>query len=231
MGFLTGVKNIVSGVSEIIYPNHCQLCNDGLLGTEVYICSACAFDLPYIEQNSPEQSKLSHLFSGRVEVVKIYSLLNYQKGKRVTELLHQVKYHGKQKMGEHFGEMLAGQITDKSIDLIVPVPLHVRRMRQRGYNQSTCIANGIGRVTGIPVAANAMKRKSWSQSQTKFSKYDRWENVRAIFEMRSPEKIMGKHILIVDDVLTTGATVEACAREMLAIEGVRVSVGTLAARV
>ena len=222
---------MVSSVSEIIYPNHCQLCNDGLLGAEVYVCSACAYDLPYIEQNSPEQSKLSHLFSGRVEVVKIYSLLNYQKGKRVTELLHQIKYHGKQKMGEYFGEILVAQMNDKTIDVIVPVPLHVRRMRQRGYNQSTCIARGIGRLTGIPVAAKALKRKSWSQSQTKFSKYDRWENVRSIFEVRSPEKLKGKHILIVDDVLTTGATVEACMRELLAVEGVRVSVGALAARV
>ncbi len=229
---------LMSGMLDIVYPNRCQLCQTGLLAGEKYVCLACSYDLPHIERNGDEQSKLSHLFSGRLELRQTYSLFNYQKGKGVTRLLHLIKYHGKRRMGEYFGEKLGEGIIEKGlpdgkagIDLIVPVPLHVKRQRKRGYNQSEHIALGISTATGIPCNGKILRRKTYSFSQTQFSKYDRWENVRSIFELRQTELVRGKHILLVDDVLTTGATIEACARELLKAEGCTVSIATLAARI
>ena len=231
MKILNEVQTVLHGTLDIIYPNHCQLCADDLKTNEQYICVSCAYDLPYIDANSREQEQLSQLFTGRIKIEGIYSLFAYNKGNQVQHLLHQLKYHGKTKMGAHFGSLLGKNLPATDIDLLLPVPLHPKKLHQRGYNQSMAIARGIQQVTNKSILEKAMCRKSYNLSQTRFSKYDRWENVRSIFEVVRPAQVKGKHLLLIDDVLTTGATIEACAQELLKLEDCRVSVATLAARV
>ncbi|MFT5823311.1 MAG: ComF family protein, partial [Crocinitomix sp.] len=172
------------------------------------------------------------LFWGRVEVQHIYSLLNYQRGNQTQKLLHLLKYKHKRKLGQYFGEVLAEVISEpESIQAILPVPLHPKKERLRGFNQSRVIADGIARKTNIPINETCLVRSSHNLSQTKFSKYDRWDNVRQIFTIKQSKQLENKHVLLVDDVLTTGATIEACILELLKIKNCTVSVATLAARI
>lgn len=226
------IKYASQSALQLIYPASCCICENDLMLSESHVCSKCAYDLPYITNNEQDVTKLSKLFWGRVEIQQIHSYLNYQKGNSVQAILHQIKYKSRPKIAIHFGRLLAKSIPkDHSYSCIVPVPLHPKKFAKRGFNQSTAIAEGLAEILEIPINEKCIRRNSYNESQTKFSKYDRFENVRSIFTVTKPEQIKGQHILLVDDVLTTGATIEACAAELLCIEGCKVSIATLAARV
>jgi ComF family protein len=225
-------RTIGGAFLDVFYPNICQICSTDLNMKEQHVCLSCAYDLPYIGQNKKELQKLEKLFWGRVEVQHIYSLLNYQRGNQTQKLLHLIKYKQKKKLGQYFGEVLGGVITEKEqIHAILPVPLHPKKQKLRGFNQSLVIADGIANKTNIPINETCLIRNSHNRSQTKFSKYDRWDNVRQIFAVKQQNQLENKHVLLVDDVLTTGATIEACVIELLKIKNCRVSIATLAARV
>ena len=226
------LRFILESTLQVIYPSSCCICHKDLVVNERHICSGCAYDLPYITGNQQEITKLSKLFWGRVEIQGVYSYLNYQKGNSVQAILHQVKYKNRPKIATHLGELLAKTIPkDHGFSTIVPVPLHPKKLRKRGFNQSLAIAGGLAPVLNIPVNEKCIRRIAYNESQTKFSKYDRYENVRTIFAVVKPEQVIGKHILLVDDVLTTGATIEACAAALLSAGDCKVSIATLAARV
>lgn len=229
--FVDSFKNVTQATLDIFYPNQCEICSVDLNSNESHLCLQCSYDLPYLSNSSSEHDQLNKLFWGRVEVKQIYSLFNYQKGNQVQDLLHLIKYQKKTKLAQHLGERLAADIKDKSIDLIIPVPLHPKKLRKRGFNQSSIIAKGIKNELAIPVSEKLIKRVKHNPSQTTVTKYDRWENVKSIFAIPNPKKLIGKHILLVDDVLTTGATLEACIKPLIGIEDCKVSVATLAARV
>lgn len=232
MGVTRQVQLLSQALLDVFYPATCQICSVSLNTSEKHVCHSCAYDLPYIGQNHLALQSLQKLFWGRVEVEHVFSLLNYQRGNQTQRLLHQLKYHKKTKLGVHFGAVLGGLIPANSgIDLILPVPLHPKKERQRGFNQSLMIANGIAQKMEIPVVKKILKRKAFNRSQTQFSKYNRWENVREIFAIHQPQKLENKHVLLVDDVLTTGATIEACVRELLKVNKCSVSIAALAARV
>ncbi|NOQ74113.1 MAG: ComF family protein [Crocinitomix sp.] len=225
-------RTISGAFLDVFYPNICQICNTDLNMNEQHVCLSCAYDLPYIGQNKKELQKLEKLFWGRVEVQRIYSLLNYQRGNQTQRLLHLLKYKEKKKLGQYFGEVLAEVITEPDkIHAILPVPLHPKKQRLRGFNQSRVIADGIANKTNIPINETCLIRNAHNLSQTKFSKYDRWDNVRQIFSVKQSKQLENKHVLLVDDVLTTGATIEACILALLKVENCTVSVATLAARV
>ena len=203
-----------------------------MLHNENYLCLTCRFDLPYINFSQHTQNSLQKLFWGRVNVEKVFALLNYQKGNQTQKILHLLKYKDKTKLAEHFGEQLAHTIQNKSLfDFLVPVPLHPKKFKIRGYNQSTIISKGVQKVLNISINERVLVRNSFNKSQTNFSKFDRWGNVNSIFSVINPKPFINKHILLIDDVLTTGATIEACVKELLKIEGCKVSIATLAARI
>lgn len=230
MGVGNQVRSIFSSTLDVFYPNDCQICGVSLGMNEEFICLSCQYDLPYITTNMDEVTKLNKLFWGRAEVEQVHSLFQYSADNQVRKLLHQIKYKSKTRMATHFGSALGHQIHDDSIDAIIPVPLHPKKERKRGYNQSYVIAKGLKEIMDVPIFNKCMKRNSHNQSQTKFTKYDRWDNVRTIFEVTKPKQLENKHVLLVDDVLTTGATIEACLQQLLQVEGCKVSVATLAAR-
>lgn len=226
------LKNISSATLDIFYPNHCELCQHDLQSDEKFICLKCMYDLPYIQNIAIQQTSLDFLFQGRAAVEHIHSLFNFQSGNQIQHILHLIKYKKKTKMAEHLGAKLAEQIqASDSYDYVVPVPLHPKKMRKRGYNQATLIAKGIAKHIKADLNEKLLKRVEHNPSQTTVTKFERWNNVRDVFRLARPKLLQNKHVLLVDDVLTTGATIEACLKQLLQVEGCKVSVATLAARV
>lgn len=232
MGIAAQVKYVAAASLDVVYPNYCVVCDRDLVQNEYHICLSCLYDLPYISSDKQNAEKLNKLFWGRVDVQNTFALFNYQKGNQVQDILHHIKYKNKTKLAEYLGCKLAVCVNNTTpIDYVLPVPLHPKKKRIRGFNQSTIIAKGITKILDIPLNEKLLERVHHNPSQTEFSKYDRWENVRSIFAVVNPNKLIGKHVLLVDDVLTTGATIEACAKQLLMVQDCKVSIATLAARV
>ena len=172
------------------------------------------------------------LFWGKFPLERATSFFYYRKGSDFRWILHLLKYGGQKEIGAIMGRYMAAELIEsgffQGIDVIIPIPLHETKQRIRGYNQSEWIARGIAAVTGIPVDTEAVVRRKYTETQTRKSIFERWENVEGIFELHHAESLIGKHVLIVDDVLTTGATTVACASRIMEVEGIRISVLTLA---
>jgi competence protein ComFC len=232
MGIGNQIKIVTNSILDIAYPNDCVICENDLKVNEQHMCLSCLYDLPYIDNSEQTKEKLDKLFWGRAEVERTYTLFDYQKGNMVQDILHLIKYQNKTKLAQFFGGKLAEQVDKKNeIDFILPVPLHPKKLKLRGFNQSSLLAKGLNERLNIPVKEKLMRRIVHSDSQTTVSKYERWDNVKNIFTIPNPSKLKDRHVLLVDDVLTTGATIEACLKQLLQIEGCKVSVATLAARV
>jgi possible amidophosphoribosyl-transferase len=173
------------------------------------------------------------LFWGRIPVLeRASSFLFYRKGSDFRRILHLLKYSGYKELGEVMGRYMAAELVScgffDHVDVIVPVPLHKEKQKLRGYNQSEWIARGIASVTGIPLNAKSVIREKNTETQTRKSTFERSENVEGIFNLCDVVCFQGKHVLIIDDVLTTGSTTVACASTLFEVEGVRISVLTLA---
>ncbi|MDR4988087.1 MAG: phosphoribosyltransferase family protein [Bacteroidales bacterium] len=175
---------------------------------------------------------MTKIFWGRVCLETGTSLYYFQKGGKVQRVIHQFKYKGNTALGFYLGEMLGRDLRSsgfyEDIDCILPVPLHPKRERMRGFNQSEVIARGIAASMSVPCHPSWLIRKKATATQTRRARFSRWQNVAEVFETPSPELLVNKSVLLVDDVITTGSTLEACAQKLLAVEGVRVWVATLA---
>ncbi len=220
---------------NLLFPRLCYACGDHLLRNENIICTDCYITIPRTNYHMRNGNPVEQLFWGRCPVVKAAAFSFYNRGSRISTLIHNLKYRGIREIGYELGKIYG--LTLKSsgftddIDIIVPVPLHLSKERKRGFNQSEEISLGISAATGLPLEIEALKRISSSDTQTKRTRYDRWMNVEGIFAVVDPEIFKGKHILLVDDVITTGSTIEACANELIKIEDVRVSTVALAVAV
>lgn len=216
---------------SLFYPNLCAGCNKSLLKNERVICIDCRASMPRTDFHTFRENPVHKLFRGRTNVESSTSLLYFNKGAGVQKMLHQLKYKGNTELGEELGNELGSAIKDSAyfqgIDAVIPVPLHPKKEKLRGYNQSMLIAKGVAQSLQVEASKNLV-RKTNSGSQTRKSRYERWENVETAFAIKNPEKLKGKHILLIDDVVTTGATIEACVNELLKLDGTKVSVATLA---
>jgi ComF family protein len=199
---------------------------------ENLICTECYIVIPKTNYHIEEENPVAQLFWGRCLIEKAAAFSFYNKGSRIRNLIHNLKYKGIKEIGYELGRIYARSLKSSGfttdIDLIIPVPLHPSKKRIRGFNQSDCISTGIADITGLPVDTDSLVRITVSATQTTRSRYERWTNVEGIFRVDDPEMIRGRHILLVDDVITTGSTIESCANELLKVEGVRVSVVAIA---
>ncbi|MEJ8757537.1 ComF family protein [Pontibacter sp. H259] len=220
----------------LFFPESCYACNGALARGEKFICTNCNIKLPYTdfhEYGGTELNPLQRRFWGKVPVRFAFSYLYFQSKGSVQRLLHQLKYKGAKELGEHLGKRYGSILQEyhyhEQFDLIVPVPLHKYKLRKRGYNQSEHFALGLAVVMDVPLKANVLVRTINTTTQTHKDRYNRWQNVEQVFEVVKPELIKDKHILIVDDVLTTGATLEACAVALLNAGASEISIATIAA--
>lgn len=219
-------------LADQVFPRVCPLCGNILKNDEEYICLACLNDLPLTGIRDPQDNPAARLFWGRVPFHGVVSFLNYEKKNKTSRLIREIKYRGNRElgyeMGKFFGRKLAEQQFFPDADLVVPVPLHRRKRRIRGFNQSEHIAMGIADVLNKPLDTRTLYRRIYNPTQTRKNRYQRWENVKGIFAVRDPLAFSGKHILLIDDVITTGATLEACATAILSVTDARISIISLA---
>lgn len=217
---------------SLIYPSICYACGHALYKHEDCICTFCSYHLPKTNYHLDNVNPLSKLFWGRVNIQYASAFYHFDKGSKVQNLIHHLKYKGHKEIGNVLGFIYGKELIKsecyKNIDLIVPVPLHPKKLKKRGYNQSDYFAMGLAKGLDVSWLPNGLSRTSDSLSQTLRSRFDRWQNMNSVFGIRSPQKFDGLNVLIADDVITTGSTLEACAEVLLMIPGVKVSVAAIA---
>ncbi|MES2417247.1 MAG: phosphoribosyltransferase family protein [Bacteroidota bacterium] len=229
---MNSIKRITSDVIGLLFPELCAGCSLTLYYGERTICEHCLYDLPYTDFHINKNNPVAQQFWGRVPVEAAMAMLYFRKGTKVQSLIHHLKYKGQSEVGFKLGGLLGARLMlseqYKAIDYIIPVPLHLKKERIRGYNQSIFIAEGIAQVLQIPVKTAYLFRNKLTESQTQKSRYIRYQNMESVFSVRQPEQINQKHILLVDDVLSTGATLEACGNSLLHSGIKKLSIATLA---
>ncbi len=217
---------------SLIYPNSCPGCNDVLLKNEVGICTVCLSELPKTNYYKDHANPVAKLFWGRIPLEIAVSVYYYSKESKVQKLIHALKYSGKTKIGEILGVELGKEVLKHSkyskVDLIIPIPLFKKKEKTRGYNQSFFIAKGVARILKAPIENNILIKKIPSATQTDKSRFERWNNINEHFALRNNKSLENTHVLLVDDVVTTGSTIEACSNAFKGIQGVKLSVATLA---
>lgn len=214
---------------NLISPKKCAVCGCRLAIGEDVICTVCNIHLPRTHfAEKPYDNVMAKMFWGRIPLERAAAMFYYEPRSEVSRIIYSMKYFNHPEAGEFMGRMLAEEIRDggffESVDLIIPVPLARSRQRKRGYNQSEEIARGIGDIVGLPVITDAVRRKSFATSQTKMDRWQRIDNVKDVFEVTKSGVFHGKHVLIVDDVVTTGATIISCAKEISKCGDVKFSV-------
>ena len=217
---------------DLISPRLCVVCGHRLTVTEEVICARCNFHLPRTGfQHNAYENDMAKLFWGQIPIERATAFFYYEAHAETANILYELKYKDHPEIGEIFGRMLATEIKSAGffdgIDGIVPVPLAKKRQRQRGYNQSEEIAQGISEITGLPIYKKVVKRISFKGSQTNKGRWDRQENVEHVFDLIDAEAVSNKHLLLIDDVVTTGATCIACAKVLCQSANVRISILSL----
>ena len=216
---------------HLLYPHICMGCGSDVINDENFLCLHCIQDLPHtnfaIHGNNPLEKK----FWGRIALTSAMSEFYFSKGSVIQNIMHEIKYKGNKKAGRYFGNLIGKSLLNSNrfnIDVIIPLPLFEKKEKMRGYNQSEIICNGIGEIINKPVIKNNVIRKVFTETQTKKHRTERWKNVENTFQVTNTVALENKHILLVDDVVTTGATLEACGVEILKIKNTLLSVATLA---
>ena len=218
---------------SLFLPRSCLSCGAQLVRGEEVLCTGCMLDMARTDFHTRRGNMLEQAFWGRCRVEKAAAFSVYNRGSRIRKLIHMLKYSGRKDIGTMLGSLYGSVLADSGftddIDMIIPVPLDPAREKRRGYNQSRCIAEGIASHCRLPVRMDILYRTGKSGSQTSRGRYERWENVEGLFAVHKPGEITGRHIMLVDDVITTGSTVEASVVALQSAPDTRVSVVALAA--
>ena len=232
MGLIKASQSYLGDFLSLLFPNICLSCETALNKNEEVLCFLCEHSLPKTNFLENPENPVAKLFWGRVDIQHASAFVYFHKQSKVQHLLHQLKYHGKPEVGEKlgclFGEQLKNHRGFAEVEMIIPIPLHERKKKSRGYNQSDYFAMGLSQSMDIDWSDSILTRNINTVTQTGKSRFERWENVGAAFEITKANEIAGKHLLVVDDVVTTGATLEACAAMLLQIQDVKVSIATMA---
>lgn len=227
------IKDWLGSFLFLLFPRCCVVCGRPLAKGEECICTLCNIKLPRTNFHLQKDNPIERRFWGLIPLERATSFFFYEKGSDFRSILHRLKYGGQKEIGAIMGRHMAAELLSsgffQGMDVIIPIPLHKKKQQIRGYNQSEWIARGIAAVTGIPIDTESILRRKNTETQTQKSIFERRENVEGIFELQHSEPLIGKHVLIVDDVLTTGSTTVACASCLVDVEGIRISILTLAA--
>lgn len=223
---------IINPLLDLLYPQHCAGCDALLPGGGDPLCITCAHKLPFTGLEHFADNETDIKLYGKIQHLQAAPLLYFTEEGMVQTLMHQLKYKNRPDIGYYLGTLIAERYaaTDwfRSIDAIIAVPLHPKKEYRRGYNQAACIAEGISETAHIPLLKHAVARTVHSDSQTHKTREERLQNVAGIFKVRKADRLKGKHLLLVDDVFTTGATIASCGNALLAVEGTSLSIATAA---
>lgn len=226
------MKTFIDDLLGLFYPHVCLICGNSLAGNERILCSGCNYHLPRTRFHDDPENPVARSFWGRVNLVSATAFLYFRRGGMTQTLLHNLKYKGVKDigiyLGEEFGRELLKTETFSNVDGVIPIPLHPKKHRKRGYNQSEVIARGICSVTGAELMLKMVARKVHSSTQTRKGRFERWQNVENIFAVEKKASLSGRRILVVDDVITTGATMEACLQALSAAGNVSLYAGAVA---
>lgn len=229
---LNHLKRIFSDIADILLPRTCPVCGKVLPSHERYVCQSCMLNLPRTHLHEHKFNTMEQLFAGKTPIERTTGYFFYEKDNRYASILHRLKYYNNPKLGEWMAHHFATELSDSDffdgIDAIIPIPLHFTKFASRGYNQSEYIARGISSVIGKPVIRAVVATRP-HDTQTRKGVHERMLNTQGIFDAPHPEQLNGKHVLIVDDVVTTGATLLSCAEMLNAkVSDIKISLATLA---
>lgn len=217
---------------SLIFPQVCASCGKSLYKNEHSICTYCAYHLPKTNYHTDNANPIAKIFWGRVTIHSASAYYTFGKGGKVQNLIHELKYKGQKEIGVTLGKFYGYDLRKSeqfnTVETIIPVPLHPKKKKKRGYNQSEFFAQGLAESMHATTDFKTLFRAFESDTQTKKSRFNRWKNVESIFQLKDVKSLAGKHILLVDDVITTGATLEACAQTLLQIPDVKISIATIA---
>ena len=228
---MLSIARLGMNIQRLFYPHVCALCKAALVKSEQGLCAFCISILPRARFISFVENPVHQAFRGRVPVRQAGSFLTFRSGGVVQELLHQIKYRDNTGLAEAIGHYYASELLASGFvmpEILLPVPLHPAKLRQRGYNQSEVFAEGLAGRLGIKQIPNALLRRHFTETQTKKNRWDRWQNVDSVFVLKNPERFSGKTIAVVDDVVTTGATLESCISVLLKANVQSIDVLTIA---
>lgn len=203
---------MLSDFFSLLFPKLCAGCGKSLMKSEKAICIECIYGFSPISISQIDNNPVAKVFWGRVDLRFALSKVEFNKAQSIQNVLHAIKYEGNTIAAEMMGELLAQVFLDHKVevDLILPLPLHPRKLKSRGYNQAEEIAKGLAKVLKAPIDSQIIKRIHDSNSQTNKNREERWHNVEEVFALEHTDRLIGQHVVVIDDVLTTGATLEAC---------------------
>lgn len=223
--------NLLSPLLHFFYPHICLGCGSDIIESDNFLCLECINDLPHTGFALHANNAVEKLFWGRIPVAAGMSEFYFSKSSIIQNLIHEFKYKGNKKVGLYLGKMMGRSLMNSNrfskVDALIPLPLFYKKEFKRGFNQSAIICEGIQEIMNIPLFAKSVTRVVATETQTRKDRTQRWENVEKSFSVLQPENLKGKHILLVDDVITTGATLEACGAEILRTTSLQLSVATL----
>lgn len=226
------MMNLLEDFIALIFPVTCPVCGNSLFKNEKVVCTKCYSHLPETGFHKHPDNPVSKVFWGRVPLESATSFFFYKKGGSVQQLIHEMKYRGHKEIGVYLGEVYGAQLRGedhfRDIKLIIPIPLHPKKQKKRGFNQAALFGRGLANSLNIELDTKSVVRVVETSTQTKKSRYKRWENVSEIFQVKDKEKLRGQHVLLVDDVITTGATMEACLQTLMKVPEIKLSVASIA---
>ncbi|MDB4925745.1 ComF family protein [Mucilaginibacter sp.] len=222
----------LSNFISLLFPQLCPACGTDLMANEKIICTDCLYNLPLTNFHLQPDNIVAQQFWGKINLEASYALYYFTKGGKVQNLMHHFKYRGMHQIGNLLGSIAGDQLSKNekftTVDYIIPVPLHKSRLKERGYNQSACFANGLAnKLNAVVEDANLVRVKA-TETQTHRSRFARFENMQEVFVVKDIERLRNKHVLLVDDIVTTGSTLEACGIQLLNIPGLKLSIATIA---
>ena len=229
---MNAVRTYLADFVSLIFPQLCAACRAGLIANESLICTDCLYNLPLTNFHNQPDNIVAQQFWGKLKIEGAYALYYFNKGGKIQNMMHAFKYNGMQDIGNLLGSIAGKQLAQSAVfstaDIIIPVPLHKKRLRERGYNQSACFAEGLAEKLKATVDIGNLIRTVATDTQTHKSRFARFENMKEVFAIARPHDLMNKHVLLVDDIVTTGSTLEACGIELLKVPGLKLSIATIA---